>query len=321
MRAAPTISLVIPLYNEETTIAELLHQTRSVLDRMGGGAHEILLVDDGSRDRTLELLTQAAAADQRVVVVALSRNFGHQAALSAGLDHARGDVVIVMDGDLQDDPVVIPRFIELYQQGYDVVYAQRVRRKEPWWLKLSYAAFYRLLAGIAELPLPLDAGDFSLISRPVLHEIQRAPERNRYLRGLRAWAGFRQTGVPVERTRRFAGKSKYNLWRLFKLALDGIFAFSIAPIRAVAVLGVVAIGFSSLYALYALYAKFFLTRSPQGFTTLVLLMIFLSGVNLFFLGVIGEYVGRVYAEVKERPVYVVGSIIRHPDRLASPPVA
>jgi glycosyltransferase involved in cell wall biosynthesis len=313
MRAAPAISLVIPVYNEESTVRELLSRTGEVLDRLPGGAHEIVLIDDGSRDRTLEILTQAAAEDSRIVVVALSRNFGHQPALSAGLDHARGDVVIVMDGDLQDDPEAIPHFVDLYRQGYDVVYAQRVRRKEPFWLRFAYSAFYRFLAGIAEVALPTDAGDFGLMSRQVLREIQRAPERNRYLRGLRAWAGFRQIGVPVERTHRYAGRSKYNLWRLTKLALDGIFAFSIAPIRAVAVLGVAAIGVSSLYGLYALYAKLVLDRSPQGFTALVLLMIFLSGINLFFLGVIGEYVGRVYGEVKERPVYIVGQVIRKTD--------
>jgi dolichol-phosphate mannosyltransferase len=313
MRSAPKISLVVPVYNEENTLPELLERIHRVLNESPGGPHEIVFTNDGSRDQTLDLLAEAAALDPRVVVVSLSRNFGHQAALSAGLDYARGDVVIVMDGDLQDDPAHIPRFVELYRNGYDVVYAQRVGRKEPLWLRACYSLFYRMLSSIAEVPLPLDAGDFGLISRPVLDVIRKAPERNRYLRGLRAWVGFNQIGVPVERGSRFAGKSKYNLWRLGKLGLDGVFAFSIVPIRAAAVCGAVAVMASLVFGLYALFVRLFLDRPPQGFTALVLLVIFLSGVNMFFLGVIGEYVGRVYAEVKERPVYVVGSVIRHPD--------
>jgi dolichol-phosphate mannosyltransferase len=195
-------------------------------------------------------------------------------------------------------------------EGYDVVYAKRVRRKEPLLLRAAYFVFYRLIASLSGLRLPVDAGDFGLMSRRVVDEIRRAPEHNRYLRGLRSWVGFRQTGIDVERAERFAGRSKYSVRGLLRLAMDGIFAFSTAPLRAAAVLGAVAIGLSTVFALYSVYVRIVEHRSPQGFTALILVMTFLSG-NLFFLGIIGEYVGRVYEEAKARPLYVVGSLIRN----------
>lgn len=315
LRPEPRISLVVPLYNEEQNIPELLRRTLPLLETASGGPHQLVLVNDGSRDRTLELIAAAAAGDARITVVSLSRNFGHQAALTAGIDHARGDVVMIMDGDLQDDPGMVPAFVDLYRQGYDVVYAQRVRRKESWWLRFAYSAFYRVITRIADVPLPVDAGDFGLMSRAVVRVMQQAPERNRYLRGLRAWAGFRQIGVEVERTRRHSGESKYGIWKLTRLALDGIFAFSAVPIRLAALIGAAAVAGTMLYALFALYARLFMGASPRGFTTLALLVIFLSGVNLLFLGVIGEYVGRVYHEVKGRPVYVVERLIENGDEV------
>jgi dolichol-phosphate mannosyltransferase len=302
------ISLAIPVYNEEAAIPELLRRTTTVLDRIPGGPHEIVLVDDGSSDRTPVLLEQAAQEDSRLVVVLLSRNFGHQTALAAALDHVTGDVAVLMDGDLQDPPEAIPALLDAYRQGYDVVYVRRIKRKEPWWLRLCYHLFYRLLAALSSIRLPLDAGDFGLMSRRVIEEIRRMPEHHRYLRGMRAWVGFRQIGIPIERSARQTGKTKYGLLRLLKLASDGLFAFSIVPLRAAAMLGAISIALSSLYALYALYAKFFL-RSPQGFTALVFAITFLSGINLFFLGIIGEYVGRVYEETKARPHYVVSKIL------------
>jgi polyisoprenyl-phosphate glycosyltransferase len=239
----------------------------------------------------------------------LSRNFGHQAALSAALDHATGDVVVVMDADLQDNPSAIPQFLEQFSQGYDVVYAQRMRRKESWYLRLAYFMFYRLILHLSDIELPVDAGDFGLLSRRVVQQIRRTPERNRYLRGLRAWVGFKQIGIAVERSRRYAGESKYSLTKMVRFAFDGIFAFSIVPLRAAAVTGLFAIMAAGVYSLYAVYVRFALHRSPAGFTATILVVTFLSGVNLFFLGVIGEYVGRVYEEVKRRPLYVVNSVI------------
>lgn len=310
MSAPPRVSVAVPLYNEETGVAELLRRVGAVLGAVPGGPHEIVVVDDGSADRTLALLESAAARDHRLVVISLSRNFGHQAALTAALDHVTGDVTILMDGDLQDPPELIPEFLDRYAHGYDVVYAQRTHRKEAWWLRASYYLFYRMLRRLSSVAVPVDAGDFGLVSRRVVEQLRLAPERQRFLRGLRSWVGFRQVGIPVERHERPSGHSKYSLRRLLGLAFDGIFAFSIVPIRAAALLGAAAIALSGVFALYALYAKLALQRSPQGFTSLILVITFLSGVNLFFLGVVGEYVGRVYEEVKRRPLYVVGRIIR-----------
>jgi dolichol-phosphate mannosyltransferase len=309
------LSVAAPLYNEESVLPEFLRRTQAVLEGLAGGPHELVLVDDGSADRTLELLEAEAAHDPRIVVVALSRNFGHQAALTAALDHCSGDAVVVMDADLQDIPEAIPGFVEKFQQGYDVVYATRAQRRESWWLKLSYFLFYRLLSMLSELNLPLDAGDFALISRRVVEELRRLPEHHRYLRGLRTWVGFRQIGIPINRSERHSGQSKYSLAKLFKLASDGIFAFSIVPLRAAILLGALATALSGLFAVYAVYARLFLKHSPQGFTALVLLITFLSGILLFFMGIIGEYVGRLYEEVKARPLYIVGKTVGwHPRR-------
>jgi len=310
LRGHPRISVAAPLFNEEQTLPELVRRVLDVLDSLPGGPHELVLVDDGSSDRTRELMEGAARDDSRIVSISLSRNFGHQRALSAALDHASGDVVVLLDGDLQDPPEEIPRFLGAYREGYDVVYARRERRKEPLWLRFCYWAYYRLLAWMAQPTLPLDAGDFSLMSARVVAEIRRAPERQRYLRGLRAWAGFRQIALPVERAGRHAGDSKYSLGRLVQLGLDGIFSFSIFPIRAMSVLGATAVFITALFALYALYARVVLDRSPQGFTALLLVVTFVSGILLFFLGVIGEYVGRIYEEVKGRPIYIVERVVR-----------
>jgi polyisoprenyl-phosphate glycosyltransferase len=312
----PSVSLAIPVYNEEAVVPELLSRTRAVLDTLPGGPHEIVLADDGSSDRTLELLERAAQEDDRLVIVALSRNFGHQTALTAAMDHVTGDVAVLMDGDLQDPPEAIPTLLDAYKQGYDVVYVRRVNRKESWWLRLCYHLFYRLLAALSSTQLPLDAGDFGLVSRRVIQEMRRMPEHHRYLRGLRTWVGFRQIGVSVERSARHAGRPKYGPIKLLMLAFDGIFAFSIVPLRAAAILGVVAITLSGLFAAYSVFVKFFL-HSPQGFTATIVVMTFLSGVNLFFLGVIGEYVGRVYEETKGRPHYVVGRVVRQRGALSS----
>ena len=308
MNVAFRLSLAIPVHNEAGVLPELLRRTRAVLDTMPGGPHEMVFVDDGSRDQTFEILEKAAQSDHCILAISLSRNFGHQAALTAALDYVSGDAVVVMDGDLQDAPEVIPQFVERYHNGYDVVYAQRIRRKEPWPLRLCYFVFYRIMAGLSEVQLPLDSGDFGLMSRRVVDQLRRMPEHHRYLRGLRSWIGFRQAGIPVERAERHSGKSKYSFLRLLKLATDGIFAFSIVPIRAAALLGAAVTSISVLYVFYALYARLFLRESPKGFTALIVTVTLLSGVILFFLGVIGEYVGRIYEETKERPIYVISRV-------------
>lgn len=299
------VSVTIPIHNEESALPELLRRLTNVLDKVAGGPHEMVFVDDGSSDGSLAFLEAAAKEDQRILVLSLARNFGHQAAISAGIHHATGDAIIVMDGDLQDTPESIPLFVEKHLEGYDVVYAQRVRRKEPWPLRVCYFMFYRMMAKLSDIRLPLDSGDFGLMSRRVINVLKQMPEHHRYLRGLRSWVGFKQLGVRVERAQRHSGKSKYSLLGLMRLAADGIFAFSIVPIRAAAIFGACVILASGLYVLYALYAKLFLHESPQGFTALLVAITFLSGVLMFFLGIIGEYVGRIYEETKGRPHYII----------------
>ncbi len=318
MNSGFRLSVAIPIHNEESVLPELLTRLMGVLDKVQGGPHELLFVDDGSADGTLALLEEAAQRDSRIMVLSLSRNFGHQAALTAALDHVTGDATVLMDGDLQDEPESIPRLLEKFFEGYDVVYAQRTRRKEAWPLRLSYYVFYRLMARLSDMKLPLDAGDFALMSRRVVEHLQRLQEHHRYLRGLRSWVGFRQIGIPVERSQRHSGRSKYSVFRLLKLASDGIFAFSIVPIRAAAILGAISIGLSGLFAVYTVFAKLFLNQTPKGFTALLLLITFLSGILLFFLGVIGEYVGRIYEESKGRPIYIIGRLIggERPDLLS-----
>jgi polyisoprenyl-phosphate glycosyltransferase len=306
-----SLSVLVPVHNEESVLPESLRRVGSVLDGIPGGPHEIVFVDDGSSDRTLEILEEAAALDPRIKVIALSRNFGHQAALTAAMDYAGGDAVIVIDGDLQDPPEIIPDLVKLYRSGYDVVYAQRKERKEVWWLRLCFFLFYRLMSKLSDIRLPLDAGDCGLMSRRVVEHLRGMTEHHRYLRGMRSWVGFRQTGMAVERSVRHSGESKYSALRRLKFALDGIFAFSTVPIRAASILGAIAILVSTLYAIVTIYAKVFLHQTVQGFAALIVVMTFLSGVLLFFLGIVGEYVGRVYEELKARPLYVVDRCIGH----------
>jgi glycosyltransferase involved in cell wall biosynthesis len=308
--SAPAISVAVPLHNEETGLPELIRRVGLVLDQIPGGPHEMLLVDDGSSDRTMQLLEEFAGRDPRISVISLSRNFGHQAALTAALDHVSGDVTVVLDGDLQDPPETIPVLVEKFLEGYDVVYAQRLRRKEALWLRICFYLFYRLMSSLSDMNLPLDAGDFGLMSRRVVDQLRIMPEHDRYLRGMRSWVGFRQIGIPVERAERFAGQSKYGLLRYLKLASDAIFSFSVIPIRAAAALGFLAVLLSALFSVYAVVAKLVFHQSPKGFTALLLLITFLSGVLLLFLGIVGEYVGRIYEEVKARPVYVIDKKIR-----------
>jgi len=305
----PRVSIAVPVYNEADSIAELLRRVGNALVPLPGGPHEIVIVNDGSSDDTLARLTEHAARDERLVIVSLSRNFGHQAAITAAFDYVSGDVTIVMDGDLQDPPELIPDLLALYANGHDVVYARRKSRKEPWWLRTSYFLFYRILDRLSTIRVPLDSGDFGLLSRRVIEELRRMPERHRFLRGMRTWVGFRQTAISVDRHARVAGESKYSFGKLLGLAFDGLFAFSIVPIRAAVLLGTLVISLTMAFGAYSVWAKLFLHQSPRGFTALTLLITFLSGVQLFFLGVIGEYVGRVYEQSKGRPIYIVDQVI------------
>jgi polyisoprenyl-phosphate glycosyltransferase len=307
------LSVGIPVYNEQQVIPELLARLTRVLNAIPGGPHEIIFVDDGSRDSSRSLLIEAAHRDPRIRLIVFSRNFGHQAALGAALDHVTGDAVVLMDADLQDEPEIIPEFLRHHQQGADVVYARRASRQEGWFLRASYSIFYRIISSLSEVYLPRDAGDFALLGAPVIAAIRQLPEQQRYLRGLRAWVGFTQVPVDVQRAARFAGKAKYTPWKLIKLALDGICSFSVAPLRAAAIAGLGAIAAAALFTMYAVYVRLARGAVPEGFTASLVIMTFLAGVQLFFLGVIGEYLGRVYGETKRRPAYVVARIVESSD--------
>jgi glycosyltransferase involved in cell wall biosynthesis len=303
------LSIGVPIHNEQEVLPELLTRLRAVLDTIPGGPHEILFVDDGSTDGSRDLLMDAARRDRRIRVIAFSRNFGHQAALGAALDFAKGEAVILMDGDLQDEPEIIPELVRQYEAGADVVYTRRASRKEGLVLRFAYKLHYRIMSSIAEVPMPLDSGDFSLMGARVVAALRRLPERQRYLRGLRAWVGFKQVSVDVQRRARAAGRPKYTTWRLMQLALDGICSFSIVPLRAATLTGLAAIAGAVIFCLYALYQRVFVGAVPVGFTASLVIMTWLSGVQLLFLGVIGEYLGRVYTETKGRPPYVVADVV------------
>ena len=307
---AVRISVAIPLRDAELVFSELIRRVAAVLDGVPGGPHQIVLVDDGSEDRTFELIRDAAERDSRVVGVRLSRTFGHQSALAAALETVSGEVVVVMDGDLRDRPEEIPRLLAEYEQGYDVVYAQRTRRKESLALRAAYFTFQRVLNRLSELEVPVGSGDFALLSRRVVDELNLLPERNRYLRGLRTWVGFRQTGIPVDRDRLVDGASSYTTSGRLRRAFDGIFAFSVTPLRAAWILGAVASGAASIYALWAVFERLFLDNSPQGFTALIVAITFFAGIQLLFLGLIGEYLGRVYDEAKRRPHFLISEVVR-----------
>ena len=313
------ISIVIPAYNEEDGIEELY---RRIVAASPAWAEdfEILIVDDGSRDGTVQLCAAIAARDPRFKVLVLSRNFGHQPAVSAGLSHARGSIVVVMDADLQDPPEELLPFIRKIREGWDVVYAIRTRRKEGWIKRTCYSVYYRLLKRLAVLDIPLDSGDFCVMRGEVVDAINRLPERNRFVRGLRSWVGFRQTGVAYERLERFAGKPKYDFRRLFKLALDGIFNFSYRPLQFIMSIGLALGALSMFGALFVVFQYVtdwtivgFNPRNAQGWTSLIFVVLFFSSVNLICMGILGEYIGRLFEEVKRRPVWIVKDRINFAD--------
>jgi polyisoprenyl-phosphate glycosyltransferase len=314
------VTIAIPIHNEEAVLPELLRRVLAVLDQTPGGPHEFLVVDDGSRDRSLRILQEAAAGDPRLRIVVLTRNFGHQAAVSAAFDHATGDVMMVMDGDLQDPPEALPTLLKRLDEGFDVVYVRRTRRKESFWLRTSYHCAYRMIARMSKLALPVDAGDFALLSRRAVDAVRALPERQRYVRGLRSWVGFRQTGEELERHARAGGESKYSVSALIALALDGTFAFSTAPLRFIGALGGLVLIFAAAFSLYATFVRVVQGRSPEGFTALTVLVTIIGGMILMSLWIIGEYVGRIYEEVKRRPIYLIDQIVGGAGA-PSPPVA
>ena len=313
-------SVVVPIYNEQETLPELARRLLRVMDSLPA-PYEVLLVNDGSKDRSLEILRGLVEAHDRVRVISFSRNFGHQAALYAGLCRAKGRAVILMDGDLQDPPEVIPRLIDRWQEGHEVVYAVRRHRKEGLAKRVAYAVYYRLLHRMAYVSIPLDAGDFSLMDRRVVDLLRRMPERNKFLRGLRSWVGFSQSSVEYERDARFAGEAKYTTAKLFRLAFDGLVSYSYAPLRVSYLFGLLISIFSFVLGGIYFAQKLFTDRSiPQGFTTLAILILLLGGIQLLVVGLMGEYIGRIYDEVKRRPEYVEGETLGFGDAVPAPGV-
>ncbi|MCB0323072.1 MAG: glycosyltransferase [Bdellovibrionales bacterium] len=303
----PDLSVVVPLHNEQGTVEELYRRIVTALETQSV-VFELLFIDDASTDDTARKLTELVSSDERVQVVTLARNFGHQIALSAGLDLAAGNAVVLMDGDLQDAPEILPEFLRKWEEGYDVVYAVRVGRKESLLLRASYSIFYRILAYLADVAMPHDAGDFCLIDRRIVERIRAMPERGRFLRGLRSWAGGRQIGIRVERAARFEGTTKYTLARLLNLALEGIVSFSYVPLRIASAAGICVSVFSAGLAIFYFVKQIFFGLNPPGFATLTVLICFFSGIQLITIGIIGEYLGRVFTEVKRRPLYFIRNV-------------
>ena len=301
--------MIVPVFNEAENLPTLHGRLTRALVNLGM-EYEIVLVDDGSQDQSPDILRRMEAEDQRIVIVEFARNFGHQVAISAGLEQSRGQVVCIMDADLQDPPEVLHTFLAKWREGWEVVYAIRTERKEWWGKRLAYAGFYRLLQRVANIDIPLDAGDFCVMDRRVVDLLVRMPERNRFVRGIRSWVGFKQIGVPYERHARHAGAPKYTFRKLLYLALDGLISFSHMPLRIITLLGFTVSFLSFLVALFYLVKKFTLGTGVPGFTTLVVSIFFLAGIQLVTIGVIGEYIGRISDEVKRRPLYVARRVTR-----------
>lgn len=300
------LSVVIPCYNEEAVIQETHRRLMSALGEASDAELEVVYVDDGSRDGTAALLAEIQSGDPRVRVVFLSRNFGHQIALTAGLEHASGDAVAVIDADLQDPPEVILEMLALWRQGYEVIYGRRtVREGETGFKRWSAALFYRLLNRLSDVPIPLDTGDFRLMDRKVVAALLQMPERDRFIRGMVSWVGFRQIALPYRRAPRFAGETKYPLVKMLRFALDGISSFSVRPLKLATWMGFLASGVALAGIIYALFLRLFTSNWVTGWTLLFIAVMFLGGVQLISLGIVGEYVGRIYGEVKRRPLYLV----------------
>ncbi len=311
LKESPQLSLVIPCYNEGKVLPLLRERLVQSLAGLGL-AWEVILVDDGSQDDTFAQLAAMHAADLRFKVLSFSRNFGHQTAVYAGLTHAHGDFVAVLDADLQDPPEFLAPCIARLNEGFDVVYAVRRQRKENLFKRVCYAVFYRLLKAIAEVEIPLDSGDFCVMRQPVVAVLRAMPERNVFVRGLRAWSGFRQTGLEYDRAARAAGETKYPFRKLLRLAFDGVFAFSPLPLRLATYVGFISLFISVLAAVFILVWKTVGFRlcgyepsSVPGWTSLVCLVLFLNGIQFLILGVMGEFIGRIYNETKQRPRWII----------------
>ena len=304
------ISIIVPLYNEEKVFDQLIQRLTNVISNTVFNC-EVILVNDGSSDKTSELIEQICLKDNRFTGILLSRNHGHQLAVTAGLANVRGKRgAMIIDGDLQDPPELVNEFYDLLNNGYDVIYAIRKNRKESFLKKLAYSAYYRLQKKISNFNIPIDSGDFSMLSRRVVDTMNAMPEQSRYLRGMRAWVGFKQIGYEYDRDERQAGETKYSWGKLFELAFNGIFNFSDFPVKIITRLGFFTIFISLIYFGYNIFRRIYYNDVPVGFTAIILAIILFSGVQLISLGLIGEYVLRIYNQVRNRPLFIIEKIIQ-----------
>jgi polyisoprenyl-phosphate glycosyltransferase len=307
------LSVVVPCFNEEEGIAECHRQLTVVLTTLDL-EYELVYVDDGSRDGTLAALTAIHAADSHVTVLTLSRNFGHQAAVTAGMDAASGDAVLIIDADLQDPPELIPEMVSSWREGYEVVYGVRsLRDGETGFKLLTAKLFYRVINALSDIEIPLDTGDFRLLDRRAVDAMRAMPERHRLLRGMASWIGFRQRGLVYSRSARFAGGTKYPLRKMINLALDGIASFSIVPLRLVTAAGFIAASLSCFGILYTLFVRLFTHSWVRGWAMLFVGILFLGGMQMISLGIVGEYIGRIYTESKQRPLYLTRAVLERRD--------
>jgi len=310
-----TCSVIVPMYNEEEVLSETCRRLRTVLDG-SGETWEVVFVNDGSRDRTPVLLREECARDPRFKLVDFSRNFGHQVAITAGMDYAGGQCMVIIDGDLQDPPELIPAMIAKWREGYDIVYGKRISREgDTFFKKFTAKVFYRTLRALTEVDIPVDTGDFRLIDRAIAETLKQLPEKNRYVRGLMSWVGYRQTAIEFERAERFAGTTKYPLKKMLKLAADGIMSFSLKPLKIATVLGSTISAVSFVYLVVVLLQRLFAPQSvTSGWASLIAVTLLLNGITLLLLGILGEYIGRIYDEVRNRPLYVVREAVNLEDR-------
>ena len=305
------ISVIVPMYYEEKVAEECYKRLTACLQKLTYYTYEIIIIDDGSKDKTLEILENIASKDDKVKVISFSRNFGHQAAVTAGLKHVSGDAIIIIDADLQDPPELIPQMIQLWEQGNEIIYAKRKKRKgESPFKLLSAKLFYQILNALSDTEIPKDTGDFRLVDKKVVDTINNMPEHNKFLRGLFSWVGYKQIPFEYEREERFAGKTKYPLRKMLKLASDGIISFSTKPLKLVGLLGFISIIISILILIYALLSYFLkLNQLSAGWTSLMVAITFFAGVQLLSIWLMSEYIGRIYDETKQRPQFIINKKI------------
>lgn len=299
------LSVVVPVYNEEAVLAEFHARLARVLDPLTMTA-EVIYINDGSTDRTAAILEELRAADPRIAILDLSRNFGKELAMTAGLDYACGDAVVVIDADLQDPPELIPDMLDEWQKGYDVVYMQRrSRRGETWFKRFTAFAFYKVMSRLGRVPIPENVGDFRLLDRRAVLALRRLREENRFMKGLFAWIGYRQKALPYDRDERFAGTTKWNYFRLWTLSLEGITSFSTAPLQMASYMGLLTAGGAFLFGVWIVIKTLLFGEPVRGYPTMMVVILFLGGVQLIAIGILGEYIGRMFMETKRRPLYLL----------------